>query len=574
MRSPNDRRGAFTLTELLIAVLVLLVVIAATARIFGTAQRVTSVGEANASILQEATAIERRLRDDLSRLSDQGYMAIRNVAVRNDINDVSATNQKELLNPDLPFDAVLRLDQLVFFTQGAQDTLDFIGGVNLVNGAIPAGMTSRVMYGHGVQVLDRVKQAQYSGARFNPDPQLSNGRYLSPWVVDTTAFDGLSLTSTSTGPTVKVNGTQPSARDWILSRRSILLADDGGDPSFLGIAQNTAQLDANSFEWMVKKQPTLSWFPSGVLQPSPEVLSGRFDVCAMQPDDIERVLCRFEGTNPGASPARPLYAPWIVVPGTLDLPTGMSAGFGPVRQRVINATFGLGVTQNQAGTNVPIGLACWPRVEREPPTTDKSDQMLTSGMIGGNCSSFIVEWCWRDGVARVIDESGQVGLARDPLNPGGSDVALIGYTPVIAGRQDWIGLPDDAFGLRTPTFQRRGTLTLQDTGAVRWPLYAPSIEGPAGAQVLPMVGAGIPPDKAWCYTSVFGFNGSEPTYGVTVLDSSVSPPQQRRVRVPRLDYCPRPSALRISMTLHDPDHRIDGGREFTFVIDLPERSIP
>ncbi|MFM1882439.1 MAG: hypothetical protein RJA05_848, partial [Planctomycetota bacterium] len=43
---PNRRNHpkAFTLTELLLAVLVLLVVIAATARIFGTAQRVSSVG--------------------------------------------------------------------------------------------------------------------------------------------------------------------------------------------------------------------------------------------------------------------------------------------------------------------------------------------------------------------------------------------------------------------------------------------------------------------------------------------------------------------------------------------------
>lgn len=573
MRNPAHQRGAFTLTELLIAVLVLLVVIAATARIFGTAQRVSSVGEANASILQEATAIERRLRDDLSRLSDQGYMAIRNVAIKNDINDVASTAQVELLNPDLPPEAVLRLDQLVFFTQGAQDTLDFIGGVNLGSGAIPAGMVSRVMYGHGVQVPDRVKQAANELFRFNPDTVLANGRPLSPWVVDTdTAVGGLRLTSTSTGPTLFVNGTQPGARDWILSRRAILLADDGGVPTYLGISPNTPQLDANSFEWIVRKQAGLQWFPSGVLQPSPEVLSGRYDICAMQPDDIERVLCRFEGTNPVTTPLPPVYAPWTVVTNVVDLPSNL-AQFGPVRQRVINATFGLGVTQNQAGVNVPIGLACWPRVEREPPTIDKSDQMLTSGMIGGHCSSFIVEWCWRDGVGRLTDENGQVVVGQDPLATAVSSVPMLGYAPGAPGQQSWIGLPDDAFGLSTPSFQRRGTSTLQATGAVRWPLFAPAIEGPIGAQVLPMVGAGIPANKAWCYTSVFGFNASEPTYWVNVLDPSASP-QQRRVRVPRLDYCPRPSALRISMTLHDPDRRIDGGREFTFVIDLPERSTP
>jgi len=209
----NRHAKAFTLTELLLAVLVLLVVIAATARIFGTAQRVSSVGEANASILQDAGAIERRLRDDLARMSDKGYMAIRNVAVRNDINDDAGTNQLELLNPDLPANAILRLDQLVFFAEGTQDTVDFVGTVNLFGGSVPSSALSRIMYGHAVQVPDRVEQALSAPASFDPDYSMLDGKVLTPWVTDAVS-DGPSLRLTATtasGGTKTVNGTQPGA---------------------------------------------------------------------------------------------------------------------------------------------------------------------------------------------------------------------------------------------------------------------------------------------------------------------------------------------------------------------------
>jgi type II secretory pathway pseudopilin PulG len=577
-RFPHAR--AFTLTELLLAVLVLLVVIAATARIFGTAQRVSSVGEANASILQEAGAIERRLRDDLARLSDKGYMAIRNVAVRNDINDVAGTNQLELLNPDLPADSILRLDQLVFFAEGAQDTVDFVGTVNLFGGSVPSSSLSRITYGHGVQVPDRVEQALSAPTGFDPDYFMLDGKVLTPWVTDAVG-DGPSLrltATTSTGGTKTVNGTQPGSRDWILARRSMLLADDGGDPAFHAIQPNTPQLDANSIPSLF--QESTGQFTAGAaLQPARALLSGRFDVTAMQVNDLERVLGRFDGTAGTLDP--PFYAPWIVVPGVTDIPGSVqgAAAFGALRQRMINGTFGIGATANQAGTTVQVGLNSWPRVERQPPTFEKSDQMLTSGMIGGHCSSFIVEWCWKDGVGRVMEDDRRVKLALNPISGNGT-VPMLGFLAPTNGVAPWIGLPDEvpSLGLLVPFAQRRGARTLEQVGGIGAPIYAPSIEGPAGAQVLPVIGGGIPAARVWSYTSVFGFNGTEPTYRVrsnqNPVTGAVVAGQPTDWIVPRLDYTPRPSALRITMTLHDPDRRIDGGREFTFVIDLPERAKP
>ena len=440
-RNPHAR--AFTLTELLLAVLVLLVVIAATARIFGTAQRVSSVGEANASILQEAGAIERRLRDDLARLSDKGYMAIRNFAVRNDINVNAGTSQLELLNPDLPADAIVRLDQLVFFAEGSQDTIDFVGTANLAGGSVPSSTVSRITYGHGVQLPDRVEKAS-TATGFDPDYVMLYNKVLTPWVTDAVS-DGPSLrltATTSAGGTKTVNGTQPGSRDWILSRRSMLLADDGGDTSFHAIPF-TPELDANSIPSLFQESaPPATFTISANLQPARALLSGRYDISAMQLNDLERVLTRWDYVESGTNLPRTYFAPWIVIPGVLTIPTGPNAQqfafFGAVRQRVINGTFGIGATANQAGTSVQVGLNSWPRVERQPPTFEKSDQMLTSGMIGGHCSSFIVEWCWKDGVGRVMEDDRRVKLALDPISGNGT-VPMLGFLAPTNGVAPWIG---------------------------------------------------------------------------------------------------------------------------------------
>jgi hypothetical protein len=36
-------------------------------------------------------------------------------------------------------------------------------------------------------------------------------------------------------------------------------------------------------------------------------------------------------------------------------------------------------------------------------------------------------------------------------------------------------------------------------------------------------------------------------------------------------YTPWPSAIRVTMVLNDPDGKLEGGREFQFVIRLPQR---
>ena len=62
-------RRAFSLTELMVAVSVLVVVIFATGKIFSTVSQVTRTGMGAAEVLQTAAAIERQFREDIRRLS-------------------------------------------------------------------------------------------------------------------------------------------------------------------------------------------------------------------------------------------------------------------------------------------------------------------------------------------------------------------------------------------------------------------------------------------------------------------------------------------------------------------------
>jgi prepilin-type N-terminal cleavage/methylation domain-containing protein len=63
------RQRAFTLIELLVSLSVLLVVIIATSRIFGTTGKVAAIGEASADLQATATAVEKVIRSDIERIA-------------------------------------------------------------------------------------------------------------------------------------------------------------------------------------------------------------------------------------------------------------------------------------------------------------------------------------------------------------------------------------------------------------------------------------------------------------------------------------------------------------------------
>ena len=464
-------RRAFTVVELLIAVVVMLAVIIATSKIFNTASKVSSTGEANADVLQQGTVIEEQMRRDLERLCRDGYMAIQCVAVRNDVNQViSPAANAPLLNPQLDANAILRCDQVVFFTAGTETSARWAGPGDLVSGG--GGQQSRgarVFYGHGVQFPSLPNDPTSNPPGSNPNsiikpiitgvsPAPSGLKQVVPW----TWFDPLTYqlgwqygtTTQTAGPRVLAN--QPEARQWVLARKSVLLADDGGRPiyypepsnltlagtqgpssapSIFGDRSNTgaAGSDPSYFQEM-RDRNRISL--STNLIPSPVMQSGWVDVAASDFGKVRREISptlRLQTPLPvgggavtlssmsvpfntpgngiapitwpvgAGAPAWPSGSAIVAVGNNMD--TGAINGFSTQRDRIMRGTFGIPATTNISNT---FGLLGWPRSEKSIGNTDRKSEMLTSPTLVTNCSTFQVDWTWEPLTGRQTDSSGAV----------------------------------------------------------------------------------------------------------------------------------------------------------------------
>jgi type II secretory pathway pseudopilin PulG len=608
------RRRAFTIVELLVAIGLLAVVILAASKILGTTTQVSGLGEANSNVTQEAEAVEKQLRQDLARLDLDGYLVVRCVGVRNDVNRLfpQSNPSAPLLNPVLDPNAILRCDQVVFFMKGAEDTQLFVGGnadIAQTGKVAPRSSSSRVIYGHGVQVPELTPQSEVVGNRF--DPVGFDFGPLVPWAWDEPGSGRLETAGSQSGSGPTVNGAQPEARQWILARQSILLADDGDNlPTRHQGFPSLSSLVATAAGGLT---PDGS-IPTGNLVPAGGLDASRTDVCSQSIADVRRVVERF-----GTGERRP----W----GGTE-PWGFGTGAIGTRSRIINATFGA-----PAAT---LGLGAYPRAERRAPSMHQLDVMLTSPTILRNCSDFIVDWTWGDRTGQVLNPDGSVAVLAKPL------AAANGPSPILWGVRQlgyerdnpsavvvrplysdgtvslpylpdwftngvpsaWFGFPDYGIG-DTPGSKRIPNVP-REVVSVQWPQtwfwrngdtpyrmvmcqvgapvhYEPidgslpsRIEGPpvnaggAAASNGPWTrpyGAGVP---VYVYTAVFGFNNEHPTETVTVTDNAGFTSMHT---VLRDDYTPWPSALRFTMRIHDAGGKLVEGRLYQFVIDLPQRGL-
>lgn len=450
-RTPRRSRS-FTLTELLIATVILLIIVIATSRIFGTASKVAGIGEATANVLQEAAAIEQQIRQDFARLDYGGFFAIQSHAVSNDVNTSGV-----LLDPNRPLSATFRSDQLIFFVSGIQNTRNF--SISPFSDSRQQQSTSaRIYYGHAYQL---------PGAAVGQDPDPTWN--WQPW------RSGLiPMVDRAGAPAGNFNVPLLRPTQWLLSRQAILLADDGGGGDAFFGTQNSA--------------------PSIV---SPAVRRGRVDIAASNLSDIRQdILTRLPVT-------------W------------------PTQSTVISNAF------------------FHPRAEREPPVeigdldnpnfVRREDFALTSHVIGTGCSEFIVDWTYQDNDGAFSTQ----------------DVSIdgIGILPTFA--QPWFGLLDEARGVYPFRQYFLNPNSIDDIKIDNTtPLINPNvIERPVFS------GGGVVR-----YRAIFGYNRDEPRDAVGVfgeLDTG---------------YTPWPSAVRITMRLHDPKGRLENGRLYQFVVELPRRN--
>ncbi len=484
----------FTLTELMVAVLILVVVIVATSKIFGTVSRVTGVGEAGAAILQEAAAIERQIRSDFERLSREGYLMIRCVAVPNDIN---LADGGPLLNPALPPGDVIRADQLIFFTQGVQSIQTLMAGAGTSHKG--QGAVARVYYGHAFQVpagppvdLDDPLKAKAFDPKFNPGlpamapPVVPWSRGVHDFVkTDFESTPTVNDYGTSSAPQIDV--TQPPATAWLLARQAIVLANDTDG------FRNTFLSDPNG-------DPNNSDTAGNRSAPSivhPVIVNGRVDAAATELNGIRATILS------DASEDGLVDHEWID------------------QQSLISSTL------------------FYPRAERVAPGMHRVDQALTTNALASACSSFTIDWTYADGVGRDLSAN------------------YYGVTRRRSHEQIWLGPFDLA----------RGVMTYDESIAAFGfdPTVLPiNIEPDPPTPATTVIGNQNPDlgNPIRVYEAIFGFNQDMPFDPETGLPWD---PVNATVA-----FTPWPTSIRITMTLHDLDLRLERGREIEFVINLPD----
>jgi hypothetical protein len=150
------------------------------------------------------------------------------------------------------------------------------------------------------------------------------------------------------------------------------------------------------------------------------------------------------------------------------------------------------------------------------------------------------------------------------------DFATVGFSQTPLSGITWFGFPDSAYP--AGSVARRGVFSLTDLsntmiGAVEDEVRL-AIEGSPPVVYAPY-GQTIP---VRIYTAVFGFNGDRASYRpLQNFSPGLPPTTPNPPDIERADYTPWPSAIRLTMQLHDTENRIEQGRTVQLVIELPRR---
>jgi type II secretory pathway pseudopilin PulG len=542
--------AAFTLTEMLVAIGVLVVVIVAAAKIFGASSKVASVAEANADLLQTANAIEAQIRADFANLPPNGFLVLQQV-------EVNQPGQLQTLDPSLG-GAEIRADQVAFFTRGIRPTQQYVGSQNLIpsGGVIAAdwaaeAAVARVYYGHGVTAptLPVGRDPTFYGVQPPPVGAQWEGAPMVPWqagVVETRQWDSVGGT---TG-TARVPVTKPS--NWPLVRMATLMTTDGATTAQFatGTGLNATQrLFAGTPPLTVHAGP-LTTIPSATPVPDPRWTSSRVDICKWQMDDLLTQMCyQYNGNFTDSE----------------KLPFTRSTNFHSqpsTRLRMLQtlSPWAIPATRLAAGDGTNFRFVGYPRVEKSALGPARNEQMLTAPVLAANCSSFKVEWTWTSGVGRSW-----FGY-DDPTTPITGDEPIGMYVRPNSA-QPWFGLDSPADPNVGPisdanVFTNDGAF--KPWGAIGLPLVAGAgsdtvlcaVEGPRTGG-SPIWTTSTRQGAKRVYSAVFGFNQTDPSE--TAIDAPNRGP-----------YTPLPSALRITIRLHDSLGRIEGGRDFQFIVELPK----
>ncbi len=547
----SSRRG-FTLIELLVTIAAVAVLSLGLAQIFAVTGRTVSAGRRLSNLTAAANVLERQLREDLSKLTREGFLLIRNEQTSTSIANAGSA-------PDTKRER--RLDELVFFVNGQFSSVR----LSPFDQRTARASAARVYYGHGLQ---------------RTDPPNTSVR-----------FDDENLGALGFGD-VASTGTNPNqyAGDWILARQLTLLVPPSSSSPDKLIQGSGAPLASaqNDNAWQIGLQPAApSIFRNhrAEVQPSandlviasrytgnqPVFASGTIDIAAT---DLATVRVLMQGAN----------APYSVSVATVAAPPG-------------GGVMSIDTVSQQEWMELALPAASDRgerlRVEALPPnflgirdgSRPSNADLVTDPLVANQlalastafmprCSEFIVEWSFGD--------TDQVSTS-----PTAGRLIWHGLTrPVLSNRDD----PTSAVAYIVEQYNNSSVdaaeqaYTLRDGTPMKWPTSKDLINKvDAGGGGF---GAGDP--RLYAY---FGFN--DPTYS-PAADRAYIPSSIPSGYTPKMLYIDNglkgtyepelgdlfnapetipwkwPKLLRITMSLVDAqDPTIE--QTFQFIFSLPER---
>ncbi len=328
-RTSERPRGGdgFTLVELLVAIGVVGLIAVGITQVFTLTSDTVRQGRRLSNLLQSAGLVERQLREDLGRLSRDGFLVIRHAYVDPDRNgriDVPAPGapgrDAVAATPADTAPRLRRADELMFFAKG-----EFTSAREPLHPSrVPTAGEARIYYGHGLRQI----------AANTPDT------YYRPTLTDTNppaSAPGLGERIT--------NGTNPNryAADWSLLRHVTLLSRPGLDPApslnpapTTGVLANAPATDLRDSSRQIALQPAAMSIFRSLARHSAQTPNGAG-------------LLRTEGGSGASGVLGPLFSSGLVDIAATDL--------AEIRATVL---FGPETYLGGTGVNGPIGYASNP----------------------------------------------------------------------------------------------------------------------------------------------------------------------------------------------------------------------
>lgn len=417
--SRRSRAGrAFTLTELLLAVGALALLSVAVAQVFSLTSKTVQAGRRQSAINTKAAAIERQLRADLSSITREGFLVIRNqwttfISDPNNPNPLTDLPGPSPLVAGDPAPRPRRIDELLFFSKG-----NFVSKREpVVSGEVVRADAAMIYYGHGSGQIPGVD---------GRDPTAPAG---SGWNTPINLGDPNPISDGSALPVAPPHGFQAPfspqryAADWVLARREVLLTPASNQirtPGTSGINPALVQdgpgqigmqpamdsvVNTSAFAFA----PPVS-FAGLAVQPGARALaSGAVDIAGTTLAETRAQVLQVDVTSFSfGSPALDPRRLRISVPAT---------PFGFFFSGELTAM------QNRMNSALPAPWFGYSRMRVEPvapnlmgwgwagrPTTQRSSEleradqlMVSSGAFVPGCSEFIVEWSF--GLENVAEPS-------------------------------------------------------------------------------------------------------------------------------------------------------------------------